>query len=271
MRILFLFESCTGNTEFGVEVMRRALQDKGHDCTVMRYREIRPDEVGDHDLYCFATPIMSFAPLASVWRFIKEMPPLEGSPAFVFFSSGGVAGPSHKLIARELRKHGMVVLGSRLLVCPDSFPVTRGLYKGIYRGLPMLHSLRKLAGFAVEMADKAQLHRQGIVVKVPRYLLLPNPIFPLTLFALRGELYRWLGERTADNQACNKCGICREVCPVSAVRLDPFPTFSTSCIGCWACLNNCPNSAILSTAAKPENYYGGLKDKDVKLRKMGLY
>lgn len=271
MRVLILFESCTGNTEFGVEVMRRALEKRGHDCEVIRYREIRPQEVGDYDLYCFATPIMSFAPLVSVWRFIKEMPPLESRPAFVFFSSGGVAGPSHKLMARELRKHGMVVLGSRLLVCPDSFPITRGLYKGVYRSFPLQRSLRKLAGFAAEMAEKAQLHNKGIEVKIPHYLLLPNPIFPLTFFALRGELYRWLGERTVDNKACDQCGLCVEVCPVSAVHLDPFPAFSTSCIGCWACLNNCPRSAILSSAAKPKNFYRGLKDKDVKLKKIGLY
>jgi ferredoxin len=271
MRVLILFESCTGNTEFGVEVVRRALNNQGHDCTVIRCREICPHEVGDYDLYCFATPIMSFAPLASVWRFIKEMPDMKDRPAFFFFTAGGAAGPSHKLIARELRKHGMVVLGSRLLVCPDSFPVTRGLYKSIHRWLPLQRSVRKLADFARDMAQKAQLLQGGSEVKLPRYYLLPNPIFPATLFAMRGGLHRLLGKRTVDDKACNQCGLCVDVCPVSAVRLDPLPVFSQSCIGCWACLNNCPTSAILSSMAKPRNFYHGLQNRDTKLKKLGLY
>ena len=271
MRVLILFESCTGNTEFGVEAVRRALDKQGHQCTVIRFREIHPNQVGDYDLYCFATPIMCFAPLASVWRFLKEMPDMRDRPAFFFFTAGGAAGPSHKLIARELRRHGMVVLGSRLLVCPDSFPVTRGLYKSIHRWLPLQRSVRKLADFAVDMARKARLLQEGSGVKLPRYYLLPNPIFPATLFAMHGGLRRSLGKRTVDEEACDQCGLCVDVCPVSAVHLDPFPVFSQSCIGCWACLNNCPASAILSSVAKPRNLYHGLQNKEEKLRKLGLY
>lgn len=270
MRVLILFESCTGNTKFGVEVIRRSLEKHGHDCEVVRFREISPADVGLYDLYCFAAPIMSFAPLVSVWRFVKEMPLLEGRPAFLFFSSGGVAGPSRKLMARELRRHGMVVLGDRLLVCPDSFPVTRGWYKGVYRGFPRLRSLRKLASFAVDMSEKAVLLNNGVEIKKPRYFLLPNPIFPLTIFALRGGLWRWLGRREVVEAQCDRCGLCVEVCPESAVRLDPFPVFSNSCIGCWACLNRCPRSAIRSSSARSENFYRGLEKKSVKLKKIGL-
>ncbi|MEW6553946.1 MAG: 4Fe-4S binding protein [Actinomycetota bacterium] len=51
---------------------------------------------------------------------------------------------------------------------------------------------------------------------------------------------------------------------------DPLPVFSNSCIGCWACLNKCPRSAIRSSSASSENFYRGLEDKAVKLKKLGL-
>jgi uncharacterized protein (DUF362 family)/Pyruvate/2-oxoacid:ferredoxin oxidoreductase delta subunit len=45
---------------------------------------------------------------------------------------------------------------------------------------------------------------------------------------------------------CKKCGICREVCPASAISSDEeFPTFDyKKCIRCYCCQEMCPEGAI---------------------------
>lgn len=273
MHILILYESCTGNTALAAEAVRRALVREGHACEMRRYRDTDPAELGGRDLYCFAAPIQSFAPLAPIYDFLKAMPKLAGKPAFILSTGAGWAGVAHRIMARRLRKRGMVALGARLLACPDNWPIGRVLDRHFYARFtfPRKRSLRRTAAFAVDMVNAAYRHRDGIAVKQAPHIVWPTPTLPLAFAALKGALARAYGKRTVDAEACNGCGVCVEVCPVGAVCLDGgLPSFDGSCIGCWACFNNCPTRAILTTACGPQAYYGGIKDPERLLRRAGL-
>jgi len=44
---------------------------------------------------------------------------------------------------------------------------------------------------------------------------------------------------------CKKCGICAQVCPVNAIKLEPYPKFDREkCVLCYCCHENCPYNAI---------------------------
>ncbi len=126
------------------------------------------------------------------------------------------------------------------------------------------YPLDRQRAFALEMVNMAYRHRDGIRVRQAPRLLWPTPTLPLGLAAVRGMLSRGFGKRTVDAETCTRCGVCVEACPVGAVSLDAeggLPAFSGDCIGCWACFNNCPERAILSSACRPEHYYGGIRKK----------
>ncbi|MEA2007721.1 MAG: 4Fe-4S binding protein [Chloroflexota bacterium] len=50
-----------------------------------------------------------------------------------------------------------------------------------------------------------------------------------------------------DNQLCNGCGICVDVCPTSAIVMRDNKAFikQNLCEECQACINECPQRAIL--------------------------
>jgi Fe-S-cluster-containing hydrogenase component 2 len=272
MDVIILYESITGNTRLGVEVIRLALEKMGHSCSAARFSEISPSEIGGHDLYCFATPIQSYAPMATAWRFLRELPQMDGAPAFIFSSCGGIPGAAHALVARQLQKHGFVVIGNHYLICETSFPILRAAFRKFFEplNLPSKRALLKLVDFAGEMAGKAERLRKGVYVELPTYRLVPGLTLPLALHAVRGGLSRTLGKRSVDMDACDLCGICAENCPVSAITLDDMPVFDKSCIGCWGCFNICPRAAILTNIVRPSSYYGGVKNKASRLSEIGL-
>jgi NAD-dependent dihydropyrimidine dehydrogenase PreA subunit/flavodoxin len=272
LRILILFESCTGNTELAAELVRRTLEKDGHACDMRRYRETPTDELEGYDLYCFAAPIQSFAPLIPVHKYIEAMPDLPGKPAFVLTTGGGWAGMAHRMMTRSLHKHGLTVLGTRMLICPDSWPIGRIVDRFVYDHItfPTRHALRGTRAFTLEMVNRAYRQRDGLAVKQAPRFYWPSLSLPLGFLALRGGLARGYGTRTVDIDACSRCRTCVDTCPVGAVALDPYPVFSEDCIGCWGCFNNCPYSAILSTACETRHYYRGIRDHEKLLKKVGL-
>jgi len=44
---------------------------------------------------------------------------------------------------------------------------------------------------------------------------------------------------------CLKCGICKKVCPVNAIKMEPFPIIDRSkCVKCLCCHEMCPNGSM---------------------------
>jgi ferredoxin len=48
-----------------------------------------------------------------------------------------------------------------------------------------------------------------------------------------------------DENKCNGCGTCKDICPVSAIKIEnEKAVISEDCVECGACVNQCPNEAI---------------------------
>ncbi|MBN1288801.1 MAG: EFR1 family ferrodoxin [Actinobacteria bacterium] len=272
MKTLVLFESTTGNTAFGAEIIQATVERLGHECEVKRYKQTRPGDIDGFDMYCFATPINAFGPLAPVLTFLHELPRMDGKPAFIFSTCAGWPGQAHAMMARELQKKGFFMLGDYFMPCTDSFPFTRVLEKALYDRIrfPLKSSMRKLVKFVETTASKAERYLQGDAVDTPKYRVLPTPLFFPGVFASKGMLSMGVVGRSVDMEKCDLCGICAENCPASAISIQNEPRFSSACIGCWGCFNICPRDAVVSRFIGPEYYYKGIRDKERLLQKAGI-
>ncbi|MCK4423594.1 MAG: 4Fe-4S binding protein [Candidatus Omnitrophica bacterium] len=47
-----------------------------------------------------------------------------------------------------------------------------------------------------------------------------------------------------DEKKCTGCGICVEVCPVDAIKIDKIAEINEDCVECLSCIDECPNEAI---------------------------
>lgn len=49
-----------------------------------------------------------------------------------------------------------------------------------------------------------------------------------------------------DSEKCDGCGICMEICPVSAIQMENKKATLNAelCVECGSCVNPCPKQAI---------------------------
>ncbi len=72
-----------------------------------------------------------------------------------------------------------------------------------------------------------------------------------------------------DYAICNSCGLCREVCPESAIRpmlLEPrhlYEVQPAKCTGCGECLDYCPAPGALVQYAIPRSRRGERSEADL--------
>lgn len=60
----------------------------------------------------------------------------------------------------------------------------------------------------------------------------------------RGDSRLWTVDFIAVSDACVRCGICAEECPVGAIDPEDYALVdTTTCITCCACIKNCPQNA----------------------------
>jgi ferredoxin len=49
----------------------------------------------------------------------------------------------------------------------------------------------------------------------------------------------------AIRKKCKRCAVCKEICPVKAIALKPYPVIDKKrCISCYCCHENCPYNAM---------------------------
>lgn len=255
MKLLFLYFSGTGNTDYVAHYLARhsALTMDGLRLEI----ELRPMEwqpasaVTDFDLLSFGFPVYAGDSPNLIQAYLAQLPAGEGRGAFVFCTKGAYAAGAVRLNLQRLAMRGYAPLAGQSILMPGTDGLSM-VSKGSWMARKALEKdynhLDEADRLAERMASVMSEMRDGRPVETLRMSLpaQPKPTLPDRLWAYLYKLAEdYTRNRLRTDEQCANCGLCARICPVDNVEMrDGSPHFSDRCVLCLRCLHACPQEAI---------------------------
>ncbi len=280
MKCTILLHSATGNTRLVAEFAVRRLTEAGHQCVLHDVvQNPEPPDCSDVDVLGVAAPTNYFGQTRVMQQFLDRLvpppKPVDAPPrlAFQLGTCGGEPGAHFVTQAEQLERLGWLTLGARAVSFPDSWPPHRAITKPLsftasigqalgaklspLRSLlslpyPDMHqpthrTVSRLGRFIDRVARRAAV-RDHLAAQSPDDLARERP--RATVHLGRAMTLEWIRRCTViriDAQRCSRCGTCVSLCPSGCLTRDDdqsVPRVGTTCVGCWACYQHCPEDAI---------------------------
>ncbi len=197
------------------------------------------------------SPVYGSRAVPPVMDFIHKLPGSSGIYAIPFVTWGGAtSGIALSEMAEALCTGGIRVIGAAKILALHS--MMWNAENPLGAGHPDADDDRMIAELVAGICKK-------MAEPVPRPLdlselvCLPEAV-RTQMTGMSFETFRaHMPEKTVDETRCTQCRSCTDVCPASAITLDPWPQFGAECICCFNCLRECPEGAITADLSGIEN------------------
>jgi len=262
MNSIIVYQSSTGNTRFGVQIIQHVFEHAGNACEIVHVKEADPKALEAYDCIGIASAVYAFQPAHNMQSFLRELPDLHGKAGFVFCSFCALPARTLRSMAQRLAAHGVRVLGGHGMPSEDSWPVIRIGPLIPRRGRPNeadADAVQRFARRVLERYDEFAEGRLAQDVPVPKGSL----FWHLVSIPLTRSLLRMMGKYVRKSR-CTKCGKCVDICPTGSIRMEEYPVFADTCMGCFACVNMCPESAITCPMSWGRPLYHGMPDEKAR-------
>lgn len=260
MKTLILYFSATGNTEHGVRLIRRGIEQSGeHSSDLLAVKDCEVSSLENYDLLGFAAPVFAFKPALNLLQLVGSLPQVVNKPCFLFLTAGGYTCNAGRILQQKLADKGYFVIAYQEMICEDSWTIIRLRGKALGQGRPTAKEQFSLVEFGAALPAKYAEWQAGRL-KPYRPKLRLNPLHFLSYFFTLPLLQRFFTIRI-DEKKCTNCGICVERCPTGRITLDNLPKPKGKCIACYGCINGCPTNAIDGWFTKGKDRYRGLREE----------
>ncbi len=254
--VLICWDSVTGNTTWAVEKLSQYLQEFNFNISSANVRENFHPDIVAHDIIIFAYPVFAFKPILTMMDCYEKLPPTGGKPCFLFHTNGGGPVGSSHYFAKKLFFKGYSVLGECSIKMKDSWTILRNdkfdeRYPENLLELADQNIYEFASGLKHNFLDF--IHSKFDIQPIKRNWSLLNLLRVFYNKKLLGIFF----PIRVDLQKCTNCGKCEEACPTGRIKIENFPKTKGLCIGCYGCINVCPENAIDSIFTKNKNRYRG--------------
>ena len=249
--LLIYYFSGTGNARSVAHWFSEIAVEKGFpvetiDIAKIDRKKIRPAQAGS--MVGFISPTHGFNYPPAMMYFVFRFPRSKGNRAFLMNTRAGLklskwfvpglSGIALWLSALVLLLKGYRIVGLRSIDLPSNWisfhpGVKEKVVKSIYA-----HCKGITLAFATKILDGKKVYTAFRDI-IQDFLVAPVSIgyFFVGRFILAKSFYA--------TDACDKCDLCLNNCPVKAIlKVDDRPFWSYRCESCMRCMNDCPKRAI---------------------------
>ena len=265
MKSLIIYFSATGNTEFLCALVAKGIKNRGDTCDVVSVRntDAKTLSLDGYDIIGWAAPVFDWRPAIILKDFIGSVPQAKEKPAFILATAGGLLGNFYFILARWLRRKGFIPIAHHSMFCEDAWlplrPATESdkIKKYVWGyGQPKQEWVDDSLKFGEYIAPILEKYNRK-ELKIPSYRFILTPSYPLSLFYNHWFLTRFF-KIDVDLNKCTKCMVCVKQCPTGKMRVESFPNQKGCCIGCYGCVNACPENAVNTYLTRGKVRYRGL-------------
>ncbi|KLU59006.1 flavodoxin [Peptococcaceae bacterium CEB3] len=120
MKVLVLYFSGTGNTEYVAKYLQKRLLGPLRQIELRSTENTLPEKTAEFDLLIIGFPIYAGAPPEFFGQYLKLLPTVNQKGVFVFCTRAMFAGHAIKDVYELLEHKGYIPLGHRIVAMPGS-------------------------------------------------------------------------------------------------------------------------------------------------------
>jgi ferredoxin len=251
MKLLFLYFSGTGNTDYVTRYLVRKLSDTSVELEMRSIERQPADQVSDFDLLAVGFPVYACDSPGFFQSYLGQLPPGGGRGALAYCTKGAFAGGAVRRNLQRLGARGYVPLAGGSVTMPGTDGLallpknSRMARMALEKDYDHLEDADRLAGrWAEVVSDLRAGHSvEALSQRLPSSSRVPMPD---RIWAFLYEVAEnYARSRFRADEQCVGCGLCVELCPVDNVELlNGRSAFGDQCALCMRCVHACPQEAI---------------------------
>lgn len=250
MKILILYFSGTGNTEFVAQYIKEHLDSNEDEIDLFPLERFKKENILKYDILVFGFPVYACDLPLFIQEYLKDLSATKTKTAFLFCTKGFASGAAIKNTIENFNNIGYAVMGHADINMPgsdglaflkkDSSAVQKMINKDfskIEEADKLINRIKQVISSLVEHKETTQFceHTKSNAFK---------SFLSWTLKKAFQAFETGLKKKFWANENCVKCLKCQKICPSKNITVSEKVNFGNNCYLCMRCVHQCPTEAI---------------------------
>lgn len=250
MKILLLYFSGTGNTDFIAKKISQELLNQNYEVTISSVEKLSPSEVANYDFLIFGYPVYAFDMPVFLHKYVDQMDQVSKKGLILFCTMGFYAGNAQKRVAQEFVAKGYIPIADEQIKLPGSDGLafmkkeSKLVKKIVSTNYHESFKINQAVGKIVQKVNEVNSNGINEDDALPRGKHVGRVTSGFTKLFF-GYFEGRLKKKFRVEDDCIKCGLCTRICPAKNIEFDQGKIrFLNRCFLCMRCIHHCPVEAI---------------------------